>query len=63
MITAVIAASFAFMLPVATPPNAIAFGARVLTIPQMARAGYWLNLAGAVVLTAFVYLLIPLLLR
>lgn len=63
MITAVLAASFAFMLPVATPPNAIAFGTRVLTIPQMARAGFWLNLAGAVVLTGFVYLLIPLLLR
>lgn len=40
----VIAASCAFMLPVATPPNAIVFGAGRISIPEMAKAGFWLNI-------------------
>jgi sodium-dependent dicarboxylate transporter 2/3/5 len=60
MVAAVIAASFAFMLPVATPPNAIVFSSRYVTIPQMVRAGIWLNLIGVVLITGFVYLLLPL---
>ena len=59
MAAAVIAASFAFMLPVATPPNAIIFGSRYITIPQMVRAGFWLNLAGVVLITGFVYFVLP----
>jgi sodium-dependent dicarboxylate transporter 2/3/5 len=59
MVAAVIAASFAFMLPVATPPNAIVFSSRYVTIPQMAKAGVWLNLIGAVLITGFVYFLLP----
>ena len=60
MVAAVIAASFAFMLPVATPPNAIVFSSRYVTMLQMFRAGGWLNLIGVLVVSSFVYLLLPL---
>ncbi|HUG28543.1 MAG TPA: anion permease, partial [Gemmatimonadales bacterium] len=43
-VPAAIGASCAFMLPMATPPNAIVFGSGRITIPQMARAGIVLNL-------------------
>lgn len=43
-VPAALGASCAFMMPVATPPNAIVYGSGYLTIPQMARAGFWLNL-------------------
>ncbi len=52
-----LAASCAFMLPVATPPNAIVFASGAVTIAQMVRAGLWLNIIGAVVIVAFSYLL------
>jgi sodium-dependent dicarboxylate transporter 2/3/5 len=58
MIPAAISASCAFMLPVATPPNAIVFACGYVTVPQMARAGIWLNLIGVVVVTVVVYLLV-----
>ena len=60
MIPAAIAASFAFMLPVATPPNAIVFSSRCFTIAEMARAGVWLNLIAVVVIVAAAWLLLPL---
>ncbi|HEY9052916.1 MAG TPA: SLC13 family permease [Gammaproteobacteria bacterium] len=55
-----LAASFAFMLPVATPPNAIVFSSRQITVPQMARAGIWLNILGVILITLFVIILLPL---
>jgi len=58
MIPATLAASCGFMLPVATPPNAIAFASGYITAAQMARAGFWLNLIGVVLVTAIVYILV-----
>jgi sodium-dependent dicarboxylate transporter 2/3/5 len=55
VVPAGIAASCAFMLPVATPPNAIVFGSGRITVAQMSRAGLRLNLAGIVLITALAY--------
>ena len=55
IVPSAIAASCAFMLPVATPPNAIVFGSGHVTIHQMIRAGFWLNLAGVVLITVLAY--------
>ena len=53
VIQATLAASFAFMMPIATPPNAIVFGSGHLRIGDMVRAGLWLNLIAIVVITAY----------
>jgi len=53
VIPATIAASCAFMLPVATPPNAVVYGSGFITLPEMARAGVYLNLAFIVIITIF----------
>ena len=51
----VLAASCAFMLPVATPPNAIVYGANKFKIIDMMRAGFFINIAGIFVVTVFAY--------
>ena len=54
-----LAASCAFMLPVATPPNAIVFSSGALTIPQMIRAGILMNLIAMMTLTLLAVILVP----
>ena len=54
---ATISASCAFMMPVATPPNAIVFGSSRIKIAEMARVGIFLNIIGAIVVTAVFYLI------
>ncbi len=55
--------SMAFMLPVATPPNAIVYGSGLVPIGTMARAGMWMNVAACVIVPAGVLLLVPLILK
>lgn len=57
-VPAAIGASCAFMMPVATPPNAIVFGSGMVTIPQMARAGFLVNLAAIILIMVLTYTLI-----
>ena len=55
MIPASLSCSFAFMLPVATPPNAIIFGSKRIKIIEMARVGVFINLIGVLIITFFFY--------
>jgi sodium-dependent dicarboxylate transporter 2/3/5 len=54
-----LAASCAFMLPVATPPNAIVYGSGKFTIATMMKAGFVLNIIGIFVVTLFAYFIAP----
>jgi len=57
MIPATLSASCAFMMPVATPPNAIVFGSGRVRIGEMVKAGLLINLVGVVIITALFLLL------
>jgi sodium-dependent dicarboxylate transporter 2/3/5 len=59
MAVAAFSAAMAFMLPVATPPNAIVFGSGYLTIPQMVRAGIWMNIIAITLITIVASTLVP----
>jgi sodium-dependent dicarboxylate transporter 2/3/5 len=61
IIGACVAASYAFMLPVATPPNAVIFGSGCVSIKQMAKAGIYLNIVGTILITVFVVYILPVL--
>jgi sodium-dependent dicarboxylate transporter 2/3/5 len=55
MLTAAVCASMAFMLPVATPPNAVAFGSGYISAKDLLRSGWALDLIGVVLWTAFLF--------
>jgi solute carrier family 13 (sodium-dependent dicarboxylate transporter), member 2/3/5 len=61
MVPTVLATSLGFMLPVATPPNAIVYASRVMSIEDMVKAGFWLNLGGGLIVTVMCYLLLDVL--
>ncbi|TDQ19015.1 sodium-dependent dicarboxylate transporter 2/3/5 [Algoriphagus boseongensis] len=59
MVGATLAASCAFMLPVATPPNAVVFGSGYLQMKDMVKAGLWLNIFSIILITLMVYYILP----
>lgn len=60
LVSATVAASCAFMLPVATPPNAVVFGSGYLRIPDMVKTGIWMNIVSIIILSLFVYFILHL---
>jgi sodium-dependent dicarboxylate transporter 2/3/5 len=59
MFGATIAASCAFMLPVATPPNAVVFGSGYLKIMDMMKTGFLLNLISIIIIAVYLYFMLP----
>lgn len=59
LVGATLAASCAFMLPVATPPNAVVFGSVYLKIEDMVKKGFWMNIISIILLTLIVYFILP----
>jgi sodium-dependent dicarboxylate transporter 2/3/5 len=60
LVSATLAASCAFMLPVATPPNAIVFASGYLRIEDMVKKGFFLNIISIIIVTIFGYYILPL---
>ncbi len=58
MVAATIAASCAFMLPVATAPNAIVFGTGYVNMQDMIKAGFWLNILSIIIIILTIYFLL-----
>jgi sodium-dependent dicarboxylate transporter 2/3/5 len=61
MVPCAMAANCAFMLPVGTPPNAILFGTGKVTIMEMVKTGFWLNIAALILIVAAVLYVLPVL--
>jgi sodium-dependent dicarboxylate transporter 2/3/5 len=59
MVGATLAASCAFMLPVATPPNAVVFGSNYLKISDMVRVGILMNIISIIIIFLIVYFVLP----
>ena len=59
MLTATMAASFGFMLPAGTPPNAIVYSSGYITVPQMARSGLVVDIFGAILVALICYFIAP----
>jgi sodium-dependent dicarboxylate transporter 2/3/5 len=59
MIAVTLSASCAFMLPVATPPNAIVFGANYLKVSDMATKGFLMNVISILIIALVVYFYMP----
>lgn len=59
MVGATMASSCAFMLPVATPPNAVVFGSGYLEMKDMIKAGFWLNVLSIILITLFTLYYLP----
>jgi sodium-dependent dicarboxylate transporter 2/3/5 len=59
MVAATLSASCAFMLPVATPPNAVVFGSNYLKISDMVRVGILMNLISIIIILIMVYYILP----
>lgn len=60
MVPAAMAANCAFMLPVGTPPNAIIYATGRITITEMVRSGFWLNVFATILIVLAVYMYLPL---
>ncbi len=61
MLAACLASSCAFMLPVATPPNAVVFSSGYIQMKDMVRTGFWLNLISILIISLWLYYVLPLL--
>jgi len=57
LMVATICASYAFMLPIATPPNAIIMGSRIIKIKTMAKFGFFIDIIGVILVSLTAYFL------